>query len=123
MVLYGNIMTRSERQEEGIQKWISSKCRGTLQWATGVGKTRASILAITKFLGKNPGKKVVVIVPSDYLKEQWTKILIENGFFMNVDVKIINTAIKNTFDADLLIIDKFCRYKIRLIAGSSLELI
>ncbi len=123
MVLYGNIMTRSERQEEGIQKWISNKCRGTLQWATGVGKTRASMLAITKFLNKNPGKKVVIIVPSDYLKEQWTKILLENGFFMNVDVKIINSAVKSNFEADLLIIDKFCRYKIRLIAGSSLELI
>ena len=56
-------------KEEGIQKWISNKCRGTLQWATGVGKTRASMLAITKFLNKNPGKKVVIIVPSDYLKE------------------------------------------------------
>ena len=135
MVLYGNIMTRSERQEEGIQKWVSNKCRGTLQWATGVGKTRASILAITKFLNKNPGKKVVVIVPSDYLKEQWTKVLLENGFFMNVDVKIINTAIKSNFEADLLIIDeihkmaattfseifKVCKYKVVLGLTATIE--
>ena len=30
-------MTRSERQELCIQKWIAAKCRGSLELATGFG--------------------------------------------------------------------------------------
>lgn len=31
------MIDRTTRQEEGIQKWINAKCRGSLQWATGTG--------------------------------------------------------------------------------------
>ena len=30
-------VTRSERQEKGVQKWVDNRCKGTLSWATGVG--------------------------------------------------------------------------------------
>lgn len=103
---YIKLMTRTERQEVGIQKWIKARCKGLLQWATGVGKTRAATMAIEKFLNKNPGRKVTVIVPSDYLKEQWTEILLLTGYFLNVEVKIINSAVKEEFSTDLLIIDE-----------------
>ena len=33
-------MTRSERQELCIQKWITAKCRGTLELATGFGSKK-----------------------------------------------------------------------------------
>jgi len=33
-------MTRSQRQELGIKKWIESNCRGTLQWCTGSGSLK-----------------------------------------------------------------------------------
>jgi len=39
-------MTRDERQKLGIQKWINNGCRGTLEWCTGSGKTRAAISGI-----------------------------------------------------------------------------
>lgn len=30
--------SRSERQEQGVQKWIENNCIGCLNWATGVGR-------------------------------------------------------------------------------------
>ena len=31
------LMTRDEKQQEAVKKWIKAGCRGTLQWSTGVG--------------------------------------------------------------------------------------
>lgn len=64
------MLTRDERQNLGIQKWMASGFRGTWVWATGVGKTRGAIKAIKMFLTKNTGKKIVVIVPTEHLKIQ-----------------------------------------------------
>jgi superfamily II DNA or RNA helicase len=63
-------LDRTERQNEGIEKWVKNGCRGTLQWATGTGKTRAGLVAITRFFNKNPDKKVNVfkVKVSFYLK-------------------------------------------------------
>ena len=103
------MIDRTTRQEEGIQKWIEAKCRGSLQWATGTGKTRAGLIAITRFFNKNPDKKVVVIVPTEVLQRQWIKLLADAGFIFNLEVLIINTAIKKPFLAHLLVLDENCR--------------
>ena len=103
------MLNRTERQKLGILKWISSGCRGTLQWATGVGKTRAAIMGIKGFLSKNPGKVIVVIVPTEHLKVQWSKELSKSGFFNEVNVEIINTAITKESVIDLLILDEVHR--------------
>jgi superfamily II DNA or RNA helicase len=104
------MLDRTERQKDGIDKWIEAKCRGTLQWATGTGKTRAGLMAITRFFDKNPDKKVVVIVPTEVLQRQWIKLLAEAGFIFNLDVLIINTAIKKPFNATLLVLDEAHRF-------------
>ena len=104
------MLDRTKRQIEGIDKWIAAKCRGTLQWATGTGKTRAGLLAITRFFNKNPDKKVVVIVPTEVLQRQWIKLLADAGFIFNLDVLIINTAIKKPFEATLLVLDEAHRF-------------
>jgi superfamily II DNA or RNA helicase len=104
------MLDRTERQKDGIDKWIEAKCRGTLQWATGTGKTRAGLMAISRFFDKNPDKKVVVIVPTEVLQRQWIKLLAEAGFIFNLDVLIINTAIKKPFNATLLVLDEAHRF-------------
>ena len=104
------MLDRTERQKEGIQKWIEAKCKASLQWATGTGKTRAGLMAITKFFDKNPDKKVVVIVPTEVLQRQWIKLLADAGFIFNVEVMIINTAIKKPFIAQLLVLDEVHRF-------------
>lgn len=99
-------MTRTERQKLGLQKWVQSGCRGTLQWSTGVGKTRAGIMAIQLFLTKNKDKNIVVIVPTEYLKTQWILELDKNGLILFVNVEIINSAIKRDDQIDLAILDE-----------------
>jgi len=101
--------TRTERQKSAVDKWIKSGCRGTFQWCTGSGKTRAGLMAIKSFLQRNTEAKIVVIVPSEHLKIQWLKELIKYNLFSYVSVEIINSAIMVTNKIDLLILDENCR--------------
>lgn len=102
-------MTRDERQKLGVQKWIKSGCKGTLQWCTGSGKTRAAIIAIKSFLSKNFDTIIVVVVPTEYLKLQWLLELDRFGLSFNVSVEIINSAIKVRTPIDFLILDEVHR--------------
>lgn len=99
-------MTRDERQTLGVQKWVDNRCKGTLEYATGVGKTRTAIKAINRFLNKNPGKRVMIVVPTEPLQKQWVMVLAEFGVFTNSTVEIINTVVKHEWECDLLIIDE-----------------
>lgn len=100
------ILDRTARQKLGVQKWIDSGCRGTLQWSTGVGKTRAALLAIKSFLSKNAGKIIKVVVPTEYLKLQWIQELNKYNLLQFVGVEIINSAIKIQDRIDFLILDE-----------------
>lgn len=99
-------MTRDERQVLGIRNWIKNGCRGTLQWCTGSGKTRAGIIGIKAFLTTNVDKTIIVVVPTDYLKVQWMQELHKFGILGQVQVEIINSAIKTNTEIDLLILDE-----------------
>lgn len=99
-------LDRTERQRQGVKKWIEAGCRGTLQWCTGVGKTRAALTAIKGFLTKNADKKIVVVVPTEYLKIQWIQELSKYSLLEYVSVEIINSAIKTVNQIDFLILDE-----------------
>jgi superfamily II DNA or RNA helicase len=101
--------TRTKRQQEAVAKWIKNGCRGTFEWCTGSGKTRAGLIAIKSFLQKNTNHKIVVIVPTEYLKVQWLKELLKYNLFKYVSVEIINSAITVNSKIDLLILDENCR--------------
>lgn len=103
-------MTRDERQNLAIKKWKENKYRGTFEFCTGFGKTYTAIKAIKLFLDKNPGRSILVVVPTEFLKQQWLQELVKNGLFMNVNVMIINSLIKVTsLKVDMLIIDEIHR--------------
>lgn len=100
-------MTRDERQEECVQKWVKSKCKGIITAATGFGKTRVALLAIKRFLNKNPTKKVLILVPNDNLLKQWSIKVSESGFDFNCTIMTFNKATKlGEYNTDLLIIDE-----------------
>ena len=103
-------MTRSERQELAVSKWIKAGCRGTCAWATGSGKTRVAIIAIKSFLTKNTGKNIKIIVPTEHLKIQWLLELDKYGLSLHTNVEIINSAVKKEERIDLLILDEAHRY-------------
>ena len=102
-------LDRSERQKLGVRRWIESGCRSSLCWATGVGKTWGSIIAIKWFLTKNKNKTIVVVVPTEYLKIQWIQELNKNNLLNDVTVEIINTAAKLTSSVDFLVLDEVHR--------------
>ena len=103
-------MNRSERQKIGIEKWISNDCRGTALYPTGFGKTTTALTAIKRFLSKNPTRKILVVVPTDYLQEQWFLQVAQEGLTFNVTVKVINSVVKQHWDIDLLILDEIHKY-------------
>lgn len=100
-----NKSTRDLKQEECVKAWVNNKCKATVVGATGFGKSRVATIAIKLFLEKNPGKKIIIIVPTQQLQEQWINNLTLAGF-MFIDVLIVNSAIKNKHSCDLLIIDE-----------------
>ena len=99
-------LTRDERQEECRVKWIKNKCKGTIVASTGFGKTRVGLNCIKSFTNKYPETKIIIIVPTTALKEQWCSIIDQNGLQFNCTVVVINTAIKNTYECDVLVIDE-----------------
>ena len=102
-------MTRDERQELCRINWIKSKCKGTIEACTGFGKTRCAVNCIKSILNKYPDKKILIVVPTNGLKEQWLTHIENNSLQLNTEVQIINTVIKHEWICDLLILDEIHR--------------
>lgn len=99
-------ISRDERQEEARVKWIKNKCKGCWVFPTGTGKTYAAIKAVKSVINKYPLMRFLVIVPTDNLKIQWQQYFDDNGLSLNGEAIIVNTAIKNQYSTDILIIDE-----------------
>lgn len=99
-------MTRTERQLECIEKWKAAKCRASISAATGVGKTHIALMAVERVLRVNPNTKITVIVPTKVLKDQWEENIEKHQIEGNIQVLVINTAAKKSFDCNFLIIDE-----------------
>lgn len=102
-------MDRTERQELGVQKWVDHKLKGTLNYATGFGKTNTALIAIKRFLNKNPTKSIIVVVPNEPLQLQWIEKLTSSGFIKNCTVLTMNIASSGQYICDFLIIDEIHR--------------
>lgn len=103
--LFSNL-SRTERQKQGVQKWVDNKLCGTLNWATGVGKTRGGLMAIQRFLKKNPTKTVIIVVPSEPIQKQWVQELADWNLTSQCSVKTMNDTSKNEYTCTLLVIDE-----------------
>ena len=104
------VSSRTERQLEIVQKFADNKGRGTLLAATGFGKTFTAIMVIIRLLKSRPEGKVVIVVPTINLKNQWKKELKKSKVHKNCDVIVINTAYKTKQSCDLLICDEIHAY-------------
>ncbi len=62
-------------QKEAIAAWLKNKACGIFQMATGTGKTKTSLMAITRVLdlyyAKNAKCGLILVVPYVVLLEQW----------------------------------------------------
>lgn len=99
-------MTRTERQQEAINRWIKAKGRGTWEFPTAFGKTYTAIQAIQRIRVRYPDIQILVVVPTLTLKDQWIDELTKHDVIFNVEVVVINTVIKHSWTCDLLIIDE-----------------
>lgn len=100
---------RLERQKEGLKKWKENGYKGTLRWATGVGKTFAGILAIKHLKVSYPNLFTIVAVPTDNLRTQWRQQLRQH----NVDrvyVETVHSLVKKSHEADFFILDEIHSY-------------
>ena len=103
-------LTRDERQEESLKAWLRNKGKGCVEGCTGYGKTVIGMNAIERVMTKYPNLSVLVVVPTDVLKNQWSKLLDERGLSLNCKVSIINTASKTLEKCDLLILDEIHKF-------------
>lgn len=100
---------RLERQKEGLSKWKANNYKGTLEWATGVGKTFAAILAIKHLRNIYGDFFIIVAVPTDNLRTQWREKLRENGI-SNVYVDTVHTLINSKHQCGLFVLDEIHSY-------------
>ncbi len=103
-------MTRTERQQEAIKQWIVAKGKGSVEGCTGFGKTRIGLMTIQALLKKYPSFRVLVVVPTTALKDQWQTQLDAWGFTFNSEVQVINTVIKHRWNCDFLVLDECHRF-------------
>lgn len=73
-------------------------------------KTRIALTISQILVKKNPKIKILVVVPTENLKNQWLEQLIEWKLLKNTTVEIINSVIKKEQHCDLLICDETHRY-------------
>lgn len=99
------------RQLRCVVRWIHAGCRGSIEAATGVGKTWIAYIAIKKMLKKDKSRTTIVVVPTIPLKKQWEQEISDLGL-LNVEVYVINTiALKNIKKTcNLLILDEVHLY-------------
>lgn len=97
-----------------IDRWIANGCKGTLEAATGFGKTYVAILIIQRIHKKYPHAIIDVVVPKVNLLLDWVDT--ERGHIKryglyNVNVYVVNTYIKfeRRFPT-LLILDEIHNY-------------
>lgn len=69
-------------------------------------KTKLAIDIINLLVEKNSDISILIVVPTEVLKEQWLEKLIENNLLGNCEIKIINSVIKTSQVVDLLVIDE-----------------
>lgn len=100
---------RDLRQEQCVQKWVEAGCKGTCDCHVGFGKTVIGMIAIKRFLAKNPTRSVLIITPSDPIKKQWINYTVQHQVFENCTVRTMYDVSENKYSCDLLIIDEIHR--------------
>lgn len=103
-------MTRDERQDQFISKFIAARGRGTLEAATAFGKTRVALKIIQQLRREKTDRKVIIVVPHEYLKLQWESLVKEWKVQDHTSVYIINSFVKSRHECSLLILDEIHRY-------------
>ena len=93
------------KQKELVGTWLQHQCRGTVVAPTGFGKSLIAILIIRLMNERHPDRTTLVVVPRIDLRNKWL-LDIEQHDLVNVQVMVINTAVKQKRSCNLLVIDE-----------------
>jgi len=116
--------SKLRRQKEIVGKWADNNYRGTLEAVTGFGKTFASLIGAKDFFTtlKEAGRlsyyrenydyMLVVVVPTDYLREKWRADLKRHNLVSWGDVRVdtVHNLIKEDISTAMLIPDELHMY-------------
>lgn len=109
---------RTKRQLTAVKKWVTTGCMGTVEWPTGVGKTRIATTAIQVMRRHNPIREFIVVVPTIPLKNQWEEGLAKLGLSDRSKVIVINGLVRKRVKVktELLVLDEIHRYAAKTFA-------
>lgn len=112
------VSKRTSRQLLAVHKWVMASCYGTIEWPTGVGKTRIATEAIEVMRRGNPARTYLVVVPTIQLKLQWEQGLALLGIAEHGQVMVINSVVLREIPivVELLVLDEIHRYAARTFA-------
>lgn len=82
---------------------------GSFLAATGFGKSFTAILIIKSLQRKFPGLTTLVVVPSDYLRDQW-RGLIKSFGLSRIRVDTVHSMVKESGRVDFVILDEMHSY-------------
>ncbi len=66
-------VTKDERQEESITRWLNNSGVGGIDAAPRFGKTEIGLKIIKRVIEHKPGSKIVIVVPSEIIQKHWTE--------------------------------------------------
>jgi superfamily II DNA or RNA helicase len=77
-------------QVEALEAWAANDMRGVASVVTGGGKTVLALLAYQKVLEANPDARLVVIVPTLALLDQWAVTLMADFGFPEEEIALVS---------------------------------
>lgn len=107
---------KNKVQKEGLTAWRLNGYSGTLEMATGTGKSRCGVLAAKRFVENNPDAKILVLTPTRTIrdnawKDEFKKWGQKKLFDKNVETECIQSAYKRSGEHfDLVIADEIHNY-------------
>jgi superfamily II DNA or RNA helicase len=79
-------------QKIAMKRWFENSNKGCIEVATGGGKTTFAIAAYAELLKKKPDLKIVVVVPTTALADQWFVNFEEDLGINETDIKNLTTS-------------------------------
>lgn len=76
-------------QKEALNLWLADH-RGVVSVVTGGGKTTFAMLCIMEYLGQKPFGKIVIIVPTTALLDQWYVALLDEVGIESQDIALFS---------------------------------
>lgn len=103
--------TKLKKQQWCLRNWRQNQYKGTIEAATGFGKTFMGVMAVNEMLQTLRSDATTnVVVPTDYLRNKWREEAVTHRL-PNIKIDTINSWVsRGGSKSDLLILDEIHGY-------------